>query len=132
MIHYRKRRKYKYNLAEDYSYQTGFEINHPIQTDFIEVSVEGLLLIGKGYSWDGPSGPAVDTKNFMRGSLVHDALYQLMRGGYLDQNCRKEADRIMLGICREDGMSRIRSRLDYWGVRLFAAGAARPDLKTAP
>ncbi|MBB6481839.1 DUF1353 domain-containing protein [Spirochaeta isovalerica] len=132
MIKYRKRRKYKYTLEEDYSYDTGMELILPVLTTYLEMSVEGKLLIKKGYSWDGPSGPAVDTPDFMRGSLVHDALYQLMRGEYLNPDCREDADLIMLKICREDGMSRFRSRVVYLGVRLFAAWAARPDLKHAP
>lgn len=132
MIKYTKRRKYKYNLAEDYSYETGLELMLPIQTAYLEMSVEGKLLIKSGYSWDGPSGPALDTANFMRGSLVHDALYQLMRDGHLNQNCREDADLIMLKICREDGMSRFRSCIVFLGVRYFAAWAARPDIKSAP
>ena len=49
---------------------------------------------------DGPSGPAIDTKNFMRASLVHDALYQLMRLGTLDKSRRQYADRLLQTIRR--------------------------------
>ena len=132
MIKYRKRRKYKYNLAEDYSYHTGFELVQPILTGFLEMTVEGELLIRKGYSWDGPSGPTRDTPDFMRASLVHDALYQLMRSERLNQNCREEADRIMFKICREAGMSTFRSHVVYRAVRLFGGKSAKPDLKEAP
>ncbi len=36
---------------------------------------EGLLFISAGYSSDGPSAPTIDTKSFMLGAFVHDALY---------------------------------------------------------
>ncbi len=31
-----------------------------------------------------PNGPTIETKTFMRASLVHDALYQLMREEHLE------------------------------------------------
>lgn len=77
------------------------------------------LIVKAGYAWDGPSGPTIDTLNFMRGSLVHDALYQLMRLGHLDKNTyRIFADRELQRICNEDGMWRIRAQFVYWGVRI--------------
>jgi len=64
----------------------------------------------KGYAPDGPSGPTLDTANFMRGSLVHDTLYQLMREGLLNHNLPREAaDRILQSLYREDGMLALRA-----------------------
>lgn len=88
-----------------------------------------LLVIKKGYAWDGPSGPTIDTKSFMRGSLVHDALYQLMRDGYLDGSYRKVADKILKYMCINDGMSILCAELVYIAVRLFARFAADPASK---
>ena len=68
---------YKYQLVEEYQVRVSLIPENDIKTDFIELSTEGMLIIKKGYAWDGPSGPTIDTPNFMRGSLVHDALYQL-------------------------------------------------------
>ena len=63
----------------------------------------------------------------MRGSLVHDALYQLMRRGLLNyKEDREPADRILYQICREDGMSRIRAKMVYLGVHWFGKGCAKP------
>lgn len=63
----------------------------------------------------------------MRGSLVHDALYQLMRERHLDRALhRAAADRILRDICRQDGMGRLRAAWVYWGVRRFADPAADP------
>jgi len=132
LIKYRKRRKYKYNLAEDYFYNTGIDLGQPIQTNYLDMTVTGELKIRKGYAWDGPSGPTRDTPNFMRASLVHDALYQLMRSERLNQNYREKADQIMLKICREAGMSPFRSKMVFRAVRLFGGKSAKPDLKEAP
>lgn len=54
----------------------------------------------------------------MRGSLVHDALYQLMRQGHLDPDkYRETAVDLLRTMCREDGMSAIRAWWVYKGVR---------------
>ncbi len=68
----------------------------------------------------------------MRGSLVHDALYQLMRRpeNGLDGNVHREtADRILKDICKEDGMLVIVAWLVYFVVHHFAAPAADPANK---
>ncbi len=125
---------YKYQLADDYKIH--IDIEHDINTEYIKLDPDGVLLIKEGYAWDGPSGPTVDTKTFMRGSLVHDALYQLMREGHLEQNFRGPADKILAMICKEDGMIGIRRWWVYRGVKYFAKGAAKKKNKrprlTAP
>jgi len=117
---------YKYQTWADYAVQTeikGYNVDIP----FVTLRPSGVLFISQNYSWDGPSGPALDTKNFMRGSLIHDALYQLIREGYLGQSTRLAADKELRKICREDGMSAIRAWWVYQGVRLFGGKAASKD-----
>ena len=66
----------------------------------------------------------------MRGSLVHDALYQLMRLEELDYKTdRKYADQLLKTICREDGMSAFRAWYVHRLVRAFGEGAAKPTDK---
>jgi len=107
-----------------------------IKTDYIDLDTEGMLVIKKGYAWDGPSGPTFDTPNFMRGSLVHDALYQLLRNELLEPKWREEADNELARMCREDGMSRIRAWWVHRSVRLGGGPAASPEARkkihTAP
>lgn len=133
----RYRAGYKYQLAEDYELKIGITPEEDVRMEFIELSAEGDLLLRKGYAWDGPSGPAFDTRNFMRGSLVHDALYQLMRRERLSQKkWRDEADDLLRRHCREDGMSWLRAWWTYKAVRAFGHApsdpASRKPVFTAP
>ena len=123
---YRKLKGYKYELLEF--------VRHPVQLPPTPMSMSirnylriesGFLVILKYYAWDGPSGPTFDTKTFMRGSLIHDALYQLMRGGYLDRKYRKYADIVLRNICLEDGMNEFRAWYVYQAVRIFSKGCIK-------
>jgi hypothetical protein len=118
---------YKYQLKRRFAVRIPLLPPVNIRTQYIGLTLEGELTLREGYAWDGPSGPTIDTLSFMRGSLVHDALYQLMREGYLDHLVyRAQADRILRELCREDGMLAIRAWWVYHGVRLFADPAADP------
>ena len=121
---------YKYRLERSYKIETGIKCEskstkkHSIlRTKFLRLHPEGLLQILKGYCWDGPSGPTIDTRSFMRGSLVHDALYQLMREDLLERDYRKAADQLLYDVCIEDGMSRFRAWYVHKGVRRGAGKA---------
>ena len=124
-MRYRKLEGYKYDLVERVVTQTVFS-GPAIINPYICLFQDGELVIEEHYAWDGPSGPTIDTKNFMRGSLVHDALYQLMREGLLDRKYRKYADQLLRKICLEDGMSKFRAWYVYHAVRLFAKQSSMP------
>ena len=130
-IKYRKLDAYKYQLMEKYVCETEWVLPNAAETDgkWVIMSKTGRLTIKKGYAWDGPSGPTIDTPNFMRGSLVHDACYQLMREKKLKQNKRKPADVLLWLICQEDGMSKVRADYVYHAVRTFGGGSAKPGKK---
>ncbi len=128
---------YKYQLKRDYTLDIPIKPEADITSAFITLSRDGNLFIKSGYAWDGPSGPTLDTQNFMRGSLVHDALYQLMRENELDDAIyRDKADRLLQEHCKEDGMTSIRAWCVYQGVHFCGRPAADPDkarpLKHAP
>jgi len=87
----------------------------------------GSLTIYDGYSWDGASGPAIDTPDFMTASLVHDVLYQFIRLGKLPMSARKEADQALYDLCIAAGMNWFRAQYVYQAVRLFGgANASKP------
>ena len=126
-ICYRELRSYKYQVMEEYSVQIDIKPEKDLIFKYMSLSTEGLLTIKEGYAWDGPSGPTVDTPNFMRGSLVHDVLYQMMRLSALDHKVyRKRADEILREICRQDGMSAFRAWYVYQAVQIFGEIAAAP------
>lgn len=129
---YRRLQVYKYQLVEDYAVQIELKSKN-VATPYIALTPEGLLTIKKSYAWDGPSGPTFDTRNFMRGSLVHDALYQLMREKFLDYKSDREfADDLIRQHCLEDGMSGIRAWYVHKGLRWFGEKFARPPAADKP
>lgn len=66
----------------------------------------------------------------MRASLVHDALYQLMRNQSLSTNKhRKLADQEFKKICRFDGVSKKKASTYYNTLRIFGKTAASPKNK---
>jgi hypothetical protein len=131
-IRYKEKRTYKYILEKEERYGTGIAIPVPAYYGPLKMITDGTLIIDKGYAWDGPSGPTIDTKTFMRGSLIHNAMCQLIREGVLSPFDRHRADNILRDICLEDGMARLRAWYVYQGVRRFGAKSCRPDIITAP
>ena len=125
----------KYQLAKDAWFKTGIT-GYSAKTELITLHNNGWLHIKRLYSWDGASGPTVDDKSSMRGSLVHDALYQLIRLQLIPRNCRSLADKELRKKCLADKMWKWRADSWYWFVRKFAGKAAHPDNKrkvyTAP
>lgn len=106
-------------------------------TGMLTLTPGGLLRIRKRYAWDGPSGPVVDRSSTLRASLVHDALYQLMRAGFLDRDlCQEPADRVFQRIYLEDGGWKWLGAVYYRGLRAFGRkstlGVRRRPVLTAP
>ena len=85
-----------------------------------------MSFIRSGYAWDGASGPTIDSKSSMEASLVHDALYQLMRMELLPQLYRNYADNFFKKICIIKGMWKFRAGAWFYAVKNFASVAASP------
>lgn len=122
-MNYRKLPRYKYQLLADETIECSWLVGKYVEHDFVRVD-DGRLTVCEGYAWDGASGPAIDTTTILRGSLFHDALYQLMRQGLLPRSYRALADDLMRELCIEDGMRPIRAWWVYWSVRLFGGRAS--------
>jgi len=114
----------KYQLSVAYMQQTSIRPDSPGRLLNLSIDQSGLLKINEGYSWDGPSGPTLDTHTFMRGSLVHDALYELMRYDLVDKKYREDIDKLLISMCKEDGMTKLRRLIVYAGIRAFGGMAA--------
>lgn len=122
---------YKYVLQSNYTYRLQATLYPLVSSPYVSIEEHGTfgrkLVLSSGYAWDGPSGPAIDTKTFMRASLIHDGLYQLLREEYLPPLYRAAADDELFYVCREDGMSYLRATYAYIAVRAFASHAADPS-----
>jgi hypothetical protein len=118
----------KYRTLRDYSISTPFFPKDVLEGKLGQVVLEpnGRLFIVRPYHWDGASGPTFDTPATMRASLVHDALYQLMRERDLNPSVSREpADELLRSIMLTDGAWGCRADAWLWAVRRFAAGAAK-------
>lgn len=127
-VQYRPSEKYKFKLLAPYSIRTGLIPLQGAGTDFAYLSPTGLLQISKEYAWDGASGPAIDTVDFIRGSCVHDALYQLIRERQLSMEFRAGADELLHTVIVQDDMWKIRAGWVYASVRI----AGRLYMKLVP
>ncbi|MGK0237862.1 MAG: hypothetical protein ACI92G_001326 [Candidatus Pelagisphaera sp.] len=121
---------YKYQLHKDYEYLLNFDTKAEAVLNKIEIKGNRMIL-RKGYGWDGASGPAIDTKNFMRGSAIHDALYVLMAHGVLEQEEFKDhCDQEFMRILAKDGMPRLRRMYVYQAVKQFGIkGSSKRGIK---
>ena len=120
------RDSYKYQLYADEAFITGIK-GFEVHSDFIDLMPDGKLTCKKGYAWDGASGPTWDSKSSMRGSLIHDAGYQLMREGHLPLDYKVVFDGLFYLTLIHDGMSKARAYIWYKGVLWFATSATLPE-----
>ena len=81
---YRKLNRYKYSVMDDYTVQVNIHPTSDLKFEFMELSTTGQLSVKLGYAWDGITPLPATPKCGLRGSLVHDVLYQMMRLGALD------------------------------------------------
>jgi len=112
---------YDFWVAEDFELDIGSRIRpaRPGGNNFVELSAVGVLILRKGYAWNGASGPAINTENWITGSGVHDGLYQLIREGVLTMGQRKAADDLMRDILLGKGMFALRALWSHAAVRQF-------------
>ncbi len=120
---------FKYQLKQDILISTGITISDEILDSFITLGVNGELSIRKGYAWDGASGPTIDGEKNMVPSIVHDALYELMRKCLLHIRFRKQVDKLFYKMCLDRGMNKYRAKVYFWAVRRFGKFTSRSQDK---
>ena len=123
---FQRNKQYKYLLLRKKTFKTKIRpkaaIAFPKKTKLVNLGKNGILIIKKGYAWNGATA-FPDLKTMMRATLAHDALYKLMRKKKLKRKWRLEADRLLRKICIADGMPRPLAWVIYFAVR--AIGWAR-------
>ena len=130
----RKLINYKYKLEEDIAFSTCV-LDFDVSTEYIELKSHGVLVIRKGYMWDGVTGlPSFATdamlKHTARGSLLHDAFYQLIRLGLLPVELKDKVDTEMKERFTQDGLNKIVVSMFYQAVKNFGSQYCKPgDVK---
>lgn len=114
---------YKYQLKEDSVFKVPVE-GYNINEDYFSLNEFGTLTLKKGYAWNGAT-VAIDTKNFMDASAVHDSLYQMIKTKLLPEALRIVADKELKRMCLKAGMSSLRAQYVYLAVRAFGSIFAR-------
>ena len=123
------RKGYKYQLAEDYSVIIPIFPPKTIDTEYIMLDRLGMLTIRNGYAWDGASGPTIDCDASMTASLVHDALYQLIRMAELMPLHRRGVDILFHHMCLGGGMNKIRALIYFKVISLVGAKFILPSMR---
>jgi hypothetical protein len=101
-IQYREIPRWKYQILSPVAFVVPIYPEVDIATPFINLSSKGVLEIAERYAWNG-ANVISDTEKNMRGSLIHDALYQLLRDGQLDKKWKLVADSVFEWVCVADG-----------------------------
>jgi hypothetical protein len=96
----------------------------------IEIMPEGLMTVLDSYSWDGCSGPSINRKSNHRAGKFHDAGYECIRNGLLDEETwRPIFDQVFMKLCIEDGMWEWLAEKEYQVLRAFGREAATKPRK---
>jgi len=132
-----------FRVYKDWSYQTEIATDRIIKTYYIDL-VKGLLIMKRGFCFEGSApGPkwfliaaGILGKKSKRGYCVHDAIYALIRNGYLEPVWKESADSLMHEIHLKDRMVKTAAKIVYKSVVSFADFAIDPinrvKVKTAP
>lgn len=140
-LYYRKV-LYKYELDADFMGQTLLRPDKPIDHEYIYLTTNGVIILKKGYAWDGCSGPTHDDGSNMIAGAKHDAGYQLIRLGLLDISCKRLVDeQIEIDIKRDSErvkhpwylrwwrrVDRFRAEYYHKAVEWFGYESARPQV----
>lgn len=113
-----------YILEKDHTTQTAI-FGCYFQTSWGRLTEDGLFTLYAGFAWDGASGPAIDRKENMRASCIHDGFFKAFREGLLPRRYREKADHEYVRRCEEDGMCDIVANMNEWALHHFAASAVR-------
>ena len=127
---------YKNFLYETYKDKVAIYPGKRIKTDYGSLDEKGNVEIYRKFPWDGCSGPTVATKTTIRGGLLHDFLYRLMKHGLLARMWKEQADKEFWIRLKEDRCNKLRAWCFYKAVLIFGESSTfrenRKKVKTAP
>lgn len=123
---YQKKKHWKYIIDEDCEfdlYHNFGNVDHP----YFQINGNHLK-VKAGYTWDGASGVAIDSDNFMVPSLIHDILLQAIREGLLNLDRFNHSNKELRLQCRERDMSVFRAWYVYQAVEMFGKKFTKSDI----
>lgn len=129
---YQSLHRWKYRLAKTEIFETGWTLPEDTHAPYIKLFKGGRLEVFEGYCWDGVSGPTIDRKSNMRGSLAHDVCFQLMRMGLLSQEYFSKSNELLARLWIEDGMWPWVAQTEVAFVSRFGASNAAPGAASEP
>lgn len=118
-------KKYPFQVIREITIEKTGIIGFDVVTEYIVLDKSGNLTIKAGYAWDGATSTITNIE-FLLGSLVHDAFYQLMRNGRILRHLRRKVDRLLVTIIRVNGMWRIKAAVVYGLVRMLSSKYTYP------
>ncbi len=132
---YRKTRGYKFILHEDERFEVP-QIQETAWNDYISLD-KGILIVKKGYAWDGSSVPFKKSIKFLfrwdvdkyttTSSLQHDAFCQLMREGSLPKPYKFSVDLIYKFRSIKDGLNKKMANIFFKALRKFGDAGINKD-----
>jgi len=120
---YKRIDKYKYQLLETEHLLLPVHFDDHIETRFVILSYN-TITIKPGYAWDGFSC-SPDIRKALAASLVHDALYQLIKTDLLPIEDKGKCDKCLTDIMMQKGVSRFICRLYGYGVKIGGGKALK-------
>ena len=103
----------EYQVVKLFAIQTPIFPEEPIVTDFYILHKDGLLELKVGYVWNGGDWPAVNTRNMIYGSVIHDPFCQMLRAGQLDWQWRIAVNRFFVAVLKSIGTILIKRGPSY-------------------
>jgi len=110
---------YKYELMEAKGRYLGDEfLGYDIEQGKTSLTTEGFMFAAPGFQWDGASG-AVDSADFMEGSMYHDIACNYFDAGLLPMSLWNAAAAMMRDINEDEKMPWIRRQWTWAAVRFW-------------
>lgn len=108
----------KYELTMNHNRMTVYFAGYSGSVGWARLDLDGRISVKAGYRWDGASG-AVDSADFMEGSMYHDILCELIESGQVPSSMWNKAAAEMREINKAEGMPWLRRWWTWRGVRLW-------------
>ena len=117
LIYQNYNKKYHFILVKDFQITLPKDVGQ-FETDFFKVHNFELTLKA-GYSWNIEGLALFEAENLVLSSLVHNALYQLLKSRSIGMRFRKMSDKIFLKLAKESRVNFFRRRFIYRFYRIF-------------